>query len=80
MFFLPIQGIFCEGNQPKETLRSDTKLSDIDKPRSDTSDRTGECVSTVKPVYNDHPWDLKKWSLFGGGRYSEGQNVKNTLF
>ena len=34
--------------------------------------------STVKPVYNDHPWDREKvvvvqrWSLFRGGRYSGG--------
>ena len=31
---------------------------------------------TVKPVYNDHPWDQKKvvvvqrWSLFGGSQFS----------
>ena len=24
-------------------------------------------------MYNDHPGDSKKWSLFGGGRYSEGK-------
>jgi len=23
--------------------------------------------STVKHVYNNHPWDLKKWSLYRGG-------------
>jgi hypothetical protein len=31
------------------------------------------CIESVlKPVYNDHPWDLtrKKWSLFQGGRGS----------
>ncbi len=35
--------------------------------------KTDQCFfsSTVKPVYNDHPWDpkyevvLEKWSLFG---------------
>ncbi len=31
------------------------------------------CLKTaaVKPVYNGHPWDSKKWPLFKSGRYSE---------
>jgi hypothetical protein len=33
---------------------------------------------TVKPVYNDHPRDREK--VFKGGRYSEGQAVKNMFF
>ncbi len=24
--------------------------------------------STVKPVYNRHPWDPKKWPLYRGGQ------------
>ena len=34
-------------------------------------------LSTVKPVYNDHPWDPKivavvdRWSLFKGRLYSK---------
>jgi hypothetical protein len=32
----------------------------------------GRAISlTVKPVYNGHPWDSKKWPLFKSGRYSE---------
>ncbi len=41
-----------------------------------------QSLSTVKPVYNDYSWDRKKWSLFRGGRYSEGQknlNLKNFI-
>ncbi len=32
--------------------------------------------NTVKPVYNDHPRDSKKWLLFKGGCCSEGQIEK----
>ena len=27
--------------------------------------------NTVKPVYNGHPWDSKKWLFFKSGCYSE---------
>jgi hypothetical protein len=37
--------------------------------------------STVKPVYNRHPWDPKKWPLYRGGRYSEvAVNTVLTVF
>jgi hypothetical protein len=26
---------------------------------------------TVKPLYNDHPWDPKKWPLLTSGRCSK---------
>ena len=42
-------------------------------PQKTTPSRYGaEFLSTVKPVYNDHPWDPKmvavvdRWSLFRG--------------
>jgi hypothetical protein len=35
--------------------------------------------NTVKPVYNGHPWDPKKWPLFKGGRYSEVPPIKLVL-
>jgi len=32
--------------------------------------KSGAKVFRVKPVYNDHPWDSKKWPLLTGGRCS----------
>jgi hypothetical protein len=37
-------------------------------------------VRTVKPVYNEHPWDSKKWSLFKGGCYAEVDHEKLNTF
>ncbi len=34
-----------------------------------------EYEHTVKLVYNNHPWDQKKWSLLTGGRCTEVINA-----